>query len=362
MRYQYSNLSFVKQTAVLFVLLCCSAVAAQTVADSARSAASPAVLRSVDTAFSMQSADDLRLILQQYTGAVDYAELETYTLKKIRQYVVYNKLDFARAASLILVDCNIDNGDAAALYASISRAVFRRDERFAFQQEQERLLIEKREADAAAVPESPYRNYQPVANSSSGKIYYYNSGGVYYSPFEWYAQLGLADFLMSAGDNEIRFKYGLSVGGSVFYYGSFVAAGLDVFADIMLLDFSGLQDMAGSVKIISAVALPALTDRVFLRAGFYGSPDFLSPAVGIGFRYKTENLFRFEGFGDYYPGHLMYESVSAAFEAGAAVSIPFVEGDIMSIGMKIGLSDEVFIKTSGVENNVKCVFSIGVGN
>ncbi len=322
------------------------------------------VLRTVDAAFAAKSSDTLATVLERYVSVSDYAELESYTLKKIRQQVVGNELDFAREAALLLIDNNLDNGEAIALYSSITKAIDRRTALLQEQKEKERVLAEKRQAEDDRNRTSLQKEYAQVTNVSSGETFYYNLGKSGYSPIDWDINMGLADVLLTVNGSGTAVKYGLALDASFFYTGESVTAGAQAFADIQLLTFNGEQSVVSSVKFIPSVAFSPVSDSLFFRFGVFAQlmeAVFVTPAAGIGFRAGTAGGVAFDGFADYYPGHFAYKDMNAAFAAGAAVSVPIVKAEAVNIGFKAGISDTVYMRKSGVENNIKCIFSIGVG-
>jgi len=77
----------------------------------------------IDTAFVHNSADELSAVLKAYAKSRDYYLCEAYALKKTRQYIIQDRLDFARTAALVVIDNNIENFDAIDLYSYIDKAV-----------------------------------------------------------------------------------------------------------------------------------------------------------------------------------------------------------------------------------------------
>ena len=97
--------------------------------------------KQIDSAFVHESADELSGILKSYRSSRDYYLCEAYALKKTRQYIIQDKLDFARAAALTVIDNNIDNFDAIDLYSYIDKAVLAKEaERQARQQDGEPVI------------------------------------------------------------------------------------------------------------------------------------------------------------------------------------------------------------------------------
>ncbi len=69
----------------------------------------------IDLAFVEQSPENISKVLEKYSSSKDYYLYEAYTLKKARQYVVEDNLEFARDATLAVIDNNLENFDAVKL-------------------------------------------------------------------------------------------------------------------------------------------------------------------------------------------------------------------------------------------------------
>ena len=68
------------------------------------------------------------LIIQiENKNSRSYGEYESYILKKARELLITNELDLAAEISLSVIDHNLDNFDAVALYTSIDTAIKARD-------------------------------------------------------------------------------------------------------------------------------------------------------------------------------------------------------------------------------------------
>ena len=62
-------------------------------------------------------------------------------MKRARELLISNELDFAAEISLVVIDNNLDNFDAVALYTSIDTAIKERDAKL--KAEEERRQIEE---------------------------------------------------------------------------------------------------------------------------------------------------------------------------------------------------------------------------
>ena len=74
------------------------------------------VYAQIDLAFVEQSPENISKVLEKYSSSKDYYLYEAYTLKKARQYVVEDNLEFARDATLAVIDNNLENFDAVEFH------------------------------------------------------------------------------------------------------------------------------------------------------------------------------------------------------------------------------------------------------
>ena len=63
---------------------------------------------------------------------------------------------------------------------------------------------------------------------------------------------------------------------------------------------------------------------------------------------------------DYYP--LFNDDVKSAGEVAASVLFPLNVHEKIKVGIEIGVSDVLFIRNEGLDNRIKGIFAIGVGN
>ena len=321
-------------------------------------------LRQVDVAFFQHSPEMLGNVLAQNRKAFNYSDLESYSLKKIRQLVVLNELDFAKTASQIMIDNNIDNGDALALYSSTTKAIERRDYQISLQKQQEEILALKKQSAQEAVYEKPKSasTYKPIMNMDTGETYFYSLGRNAYSPVTWDVNIAITDLYFADMKPTHSLKYGLGIGGEVFYYGEKVTFGTELFADFFLLTFSGEKGLLSSAKLVASLAFEKAVSNLFFRTGFMFDSGFISPVVGLSYKKTTENRFAFDLFTDYNLGHFAYEDINASFCAGGSMLFPLAKSNTIMMGLKVGLSDNVYIKEDSIDNHVKGILSIRIGN
>ena len=70
---------------------------------------------------------------------------ESYILKKARELLITNELDLAAEISLSVIDHNLDNFDAVALYTSIDTAIKARDAKIKAEEERRRAAQEAKQ-------------------------------------------------------------------------------------------------------------------------------------------------------------------------------------------------------------------------
>ncbi len=321
-------------------------------------------LRQVDAAFFEHSPEMLDSILEKNRKAYNYTDLETYSLKKIRQLVVLNELDFAKTASQIMIDNNMSNGEALALYSSTTKAIERRDYQVTLQKQQEEMLAQRKQQAQEIVIEKPKNatTYKPIMNMDTGETYFYSLGKNAYSPYIWDINIAVTDLYFADIKPNHSLKYGLGLGGEFYYYGEKVTFGGELFADFFMLTFSGEKGILSSSKLVTALAFNNLSDSIFFRTGFLYDTGFMSPVLGIAYKKTTENKFAFDVYADYNIGHFAYEDINAAFCAGASMLFPLVKNDTIMMGLKVGLSDNVYIREESIDNHIKAILSVRVGN
>ena len=133
------------------------------------------VYAQIDLAFVEQSPENISKVLEKYSSSKDYYLYEAYTLKKARQYVVEDNLEFARDATLAVIDNNLENFDAVDLYSYIDRAILseeaaRRAEENRLRMEAERLAVLNERTKAKIAKSDSYSS----VNTASGTSIYIN--------------------------------------------------------------------------------------------------------------------------------------------------------------------------------------------
>ena len=78
------------------------------------------VYKQIDSCFSAKDEDKLNSVLSRNSKDKYYYLMENYTQKKIRRLIVNNDYDFAMAATLAVIENNLDNDEAVEMYSVIS--------------------------------------------------------------------------------------------------------------------------------------------------------------------------------------------------------------------------------------------------
>ena len=74
------------------------------------------IYKQIDTCFATKDEAKLNSLLSKNTTDRYYYLMENYTQKKIRRLIVNNDYDFAMAATLIVIENNLDNEEAVEMY------------------------------------------------------------------------------------------------------------------------------------------------------------------------------------------------------------------------------------------------------
>ena len=333
----------------------------------------------IDKAFASRSGDAVSAVLKGSSSSPSYELVENYALKKTRQLIIRNDLEFARETSLALIDNNVENYDAIDLYSYIDKAILGEEQKKKAaeekkQREQERLAALNEKAKQQIANKGAYH----TLSTSGGKSVYLNEQEQSFSPLLWTVKLGIANVLfqtVTAPENYSSMKYGLSVGADLFYPTEDFVFGGEIFFDFHFLSLTGEQDVMFSGKLIPKIAFTGLQKNLFFRLGFAAYPlsskdtdvtgavgAFYTPAVGLGFENVDIGAIKFGIHADYYPGHFAHDDLKAAAEFGTAFLFPLNVHERSKVSIELGASDVLFVKDEGIDNRIKGIFAIGVGN
>ncbi|MBR4463014.1 MAG: hypothetical protein IKS40_00180 [Treponema sp.] len=333
----------------------------------------------IDKAFASRSGEAVSAVLKTNSDSPSYELVENYTLKKTRQLIIRNDLEFAKETSLALIDNNVENYDAIDLYSYIDKALVGEEQKKQAAEEKR----QREQARLAALSEKTRQQIQQrgsyqTMNTTSGKAVYVSEQEQSYSPLLWAVKLGIANVMyqmVTEPDNYNSLKYGLSVGLDMFYPTENFVFGLEGLVNVHFLSLTGEQEFMISGSLIPKIAYSGINKHLFLRAGFAAYPtlsddketvrsisSFYTPAIGLGFENIDIGASKFGIHGDYYPGHFAHDDLKAAAEFGASILLPLNVHERTKVGIELGAGDVLFIKEEGIENRIKGIFAIGVGN
>ena len=370
---EVAKYSFVRKALISFVVACVSLswnLFAQDLV---------AVYASMDKAFALRSGEAVSTVLKANQNSASYEMLENYTLKKTRQMIIKNDLEFAREASLAVIDNNVENYDAIDLYAYIDKALVGEEQKKKAEEERKQRELARQAAlkDKARQQIETRGSYQTVS-ASSGKSGYVNDQKITYSPMNWTVKFGIADFMyqtVTEPESYASIKYGLAFGADLYYPTENFILGGDIFADFQFLSLTGEQEVMFSGRIVPQLAFAGGLKYLFFRMGFAAYPlssqdldkthsveTFFSPVVGIGLGNINIDQVRLGVHADYNLGHFAYDDLKLSAEAGGSVMFPLSVNEKTKIGIELGVSDVLFVKEEGVDNRIKGIFAIGVGN
>ena len=210
-------MSILRKSFRLLALLACAV--SMSVASAQVSEEISDTYKRIDMAIASRSSDSISKILSENKSSPYYPMIENYTLKKTRQLIITDNLEFARQTSLAVIDNNIENFDAVELYSYIDKAIL--NQQAANQAAENRRRLEE-ERIAARNAKSKQQlanrgNYQ-VVNTASGQEVYVNEQHASFSSWIWTVKLGLADFVYQkiSDPDYSSLKYGLALGANLF--------------------------------------------------------------------------------------------------------------------------------------------------
>ena len=194
----------------------------------------------LDGAFSQKSSQQVSDILKKNSDSEHYKLFESYALKKTRQLIIENELELARQTALAVIDNNIDNFDAVALYTSIDTAIKERDAKIKAEEERRQIEEMRIMANTAKEQKQIKKEYQTISNTSSGETVYLDTDyNTHYLPLSWAINVGMADLALYTDPREVGGKFGFSSFGNVYFHSEDYIIGGDYFLDTMLFNFGG---------------------------------------------------------------------------------------------------------------------------
>ena len=343
------------------------------------------IYKQIDTCFTAKDDSKLNTILSRNVSDRYYYLMENYTQKKIRRLIVNNDYDFAMAATLVIIENNLDNEEAVEMYSVISDAyeIQRKHEIEVEQQRQyelARIQMEKEKQRGNVEKE-----YVAASKTSGGSVYV-SGKETKLTSTNWKINLGIVDlaFLLENASEIQSLHYGVSLdfdyeyvmenknilGAEGFVGGQFLTIPLSDDDDKIV---PLLVDLEAAVKY----AIASISKNLFIRVGFNAiitgksesAPltaavldNFYSPFIGVKFANVALGPAKLEIGADWLAGHLFYPNVTAAAGAAINVAIPFAELEKVKLNFNIGVRDKFFLKEEGFENRASLIVAIGVEN
>lgn len=340
------------------------------------------IYKQIDNCFSEKDDAKLNNILSSNTKDKYYYLMENYTQKKIRRLIVNNDYDFAMAATLVVIENNLDNEDAVEMYSVISDAYEIQRKHEAELEHQRQLELARIELEKEKQRGSVEKEFVSASKTSTGSVYVAGKETNLTSQ-NWRFKLGIVDLLhLYEKEADIStIHYGVSLD---FNYGYTMenknVLGFDLFGGAQFL---AIADEEKTVPVLADAefalkyAFAKLSKNFFIRLGFdaliAGKSDtapltktvqdnFYSPLVGIKLEQLSLGPVKVDLGADWLAGHLFVNNVKAAAGAALNVAIPFAEMEKVKLHLNIGVRDKFFLKDEGMENRASVILAIGVEN
>lgn len=335
------------------------------------------IYREVDIAFIDRSDKELDGILSKNNEDKNYYLIENYTMKKIRRLVVDEDYDFANAATLVVIDNNLDNMEAVELYSTISTALEKQNEQKLMLEQKKQAELAKFEAEKAKQRQIIEKDYVSVETASGEKVYLKEKNEKYTSVF-WDFKFGMFDgvFVLDTDNDYKSFRYGVSGDFTFEYNFDQLMIGADVGGDAIIIPFfNDDSTILGCFNIVPKLGFKKLKNFNF-RAGFASvitidsgdennstlQETVLSPVFGLGLSHIKIGAAELSMNADYLLGHLAYEGLNFAMNGALNLAIPIMTMEKVQLNFNIGLKDTLYIKDSGVENRAGLILAIGAQN
>ena len=342
------------------------------------------IYKQIDTCFATKDEAKLNSLLSRNSTDRYYYLMENYTQKKIRRLIVNNDYDFAMAATLIVIENNLDNEEAVEMYSVISDAyeIQRKHEaELEYQRQLELARIEKEKEKQRGNVEKEYVS----ASKTSGGAVYVAGKETKLTSTSWQLKLGMADvaylFSKSESGDISSFHYGVSgefnykytmenknvIGADAFIGAQFLA----------LADEEKIVPLLMDGELAIKLAFGSLSKNFFIRAGFNAiitgksktapltagvMENFYSPFVGIKLDGLSLGSVKLDFGADWLAGHLFDKNVKAAAGVAMNIGIPFAELEKVKLNFNIGVKDKFFLTQGGLENRASVILAIGVEN
>lgn len=339
------------------------------------------IYKQIDVAFTKKSESELNAILQKNQNDRYYYLIENYTEKKIRRLIVASDYEFALTATEVVIENNLDNERAVEMYSTIMDS-------YEVQKQYEQKEEEKRQKEAERIEKQKEAKRAGVekqyvaSKTADGGAVYVSGRDVKAASSSWKAGLGVASvgFLTEQESQVIARNFGITLNGTYERHLEKVSFGGDAFLNFKFVDLGSGESkipLMLDYEIIPKLGFPKFFRNLFVRAGFTGIKtgkksdsvktekvisDFYSPVLGAQIEDFPIGPVELTANYDYYLGHLFYDDINFAMEAGANLAIPFKNIDQVKLTFNIGIKDKIFLKENGLENRANIILAIGAEN
>lgn len=340
------------------------------------------IYKQIDTCFSAKDDSKLNTILSRNVNDRYYYLMENYTQKKIRRLIVNNEYDFAMAATLVVIENNLDNEEAVEMYSMISDAYEIQKKHEAELEHQRQLELARIQMEKEKQRGSVEKEYVAASQTSTGAVYV-SGKETNLTSTNWKLKIGMVDLLhLYEKESEIStIHYGVCLDFNYKYtMETKNVLGLDLFAGAQFLaiaDEEKMVPMLADAEAAVKYAFAKLSKNMFIRVGFNAIitgkselaietdgvlNNFYSPFVGIKFEDIPLGNMRLDFAADWLAGHLFVKDVKAAAGAALNIAIPFAELEKVKLNLNVGLRDRFFLKNEGMENRASLILALGVEN
>ena len=330
------------------------------------------VYKQIDDAFVKKSEEMLDEILKDNQNDRFYYLMENYTQKKIRRLILSNDYTFAKQATLVVIDNNLDNLDAVEMYSLIIDAIAIQKEaeekkQLAAQAEAERIEKEKEKAR-----NSTEKEYVAAPTASGKGVYLSADKDLPFTRYLWKGQLGMVNVAAVAMPSVKEVEYGVSADFSFEYTASKFNLGIDLSGGFNFMSFTNSSTSSTilvNFDIMPKFSLTLLSRKLYFRGGISdymvgvegSKTSFLTPALGVQLSHFKLGLMELTGSFDYYPAHLW---TNQYFAGGMDVNLelPFAEFDKTKWNFNFTVKDRFSINSVGLDNKIHFVVAIGAKN
>ena len=340
------------------------------------------IYKQIDTCFSAKDDSKLDTILSRNVNDRYYYLMENYTQKKIRRLIVNNDYDFAMAATLVVIENNLDNEEAVEMYSMISDAYEIQKKHEAELEHQRQLELARIEMEKEKQRGSVEKEYVAASKTSTGAVYV-SGKETNLTSQNWKLKIGMVDLLhLYEKESEIgTIHYGVCLDFNYKYTMETKSVlGFDLFGGAQFLAIADEEKMVPLIADAEAAvkyAIAKLSKNMFIRVGFNAIitgkselatltegvvNNFYSPFVGIKFEEVPLGTMRLDFAVDWLAGHLFVKDVTAAAGAALNIAIPFAELEKVKLNLNVGLRDRFFLKKEGMENRASLILALGVEN